>query len=93
MRGQLLNYSDLAKGTGMSAATMRQWISVLEASGLTVLLPPWFGNVGKRPAKSPRLYFCDNGLLCHLLNITDEGAFFTIRPGAGCGRTSSAPSF
>ncbi len=74
--GQLLNYSGLAKDTDMSAATMRQWISVLEASGVIVPPPPWLGNVGKRLVKSPKLYFCDNALLCHLLNITDEGAFF-----------------
>jgi predicted AAA+ superfamily ATPase len=73
--GQLLNLTDMAKDIGVSAKTIKSWIGALEASGIVYLLPPYFANVGKRLAKSPKLYFSDNGLLAHLLNITNRQAY------------------
>ncbi len=73
--GQLLNFTDMAKDIGVSAGTVKNWIGALEASGIVYLLPPYFANIGKRLAKSPKLYFSDNGLLSHLLNIADEQAY------------------
>ncbi|MFA7257112.1 MAG: ATP-binding protein [Kiritimatiellales bacterium] len=73
--GQLLNYADLSKDSGVSAPTIKSWISVLEASGIINLLPPFFANIGKRLVKAPKLYFSDTGLLSHLLNITDADAY------------------
>lgn len=67
---QLLNYSDLAKDLGVAVNTVKAWISVLEASGLILILPPYHSNLGKRITKSPKIYFCDNGLLASLLNIS-----------------------
>lgn len=72
--GQLLNYADISKDAGVSAPTIKSWISVLEASGIIYLLPPFFANIGKRLVKAPKLYFADTGLLSHLLNITDAEA-------------------
>ncbi len=45
---------------------------MLEASNQITLLEPWFANFGKRIVKSPKLYFCDSGLLCDLLGVTQE---------------------
>ena len=42
---------------------------MLQASYLVTLLPPYFENVSKRLVKSPKLYFCDPGLACYLLDI------------------------
>ncbi|MEQ9299544.1 MAG: ATP-binding protein [Cyclobacteriaceae bacterium] len=67
--GQLLNYSELSKGLGIAVNTVKSWIQVLEIAGLIFLLPPYHSNLGKRLIKSPKVYFCDNGLLCALLNI------------------------
>ncbi len=67
--GQLLNYADLARDTGVSANTVKTWINALEASGLVYILQPYHANIGKRLTKAPKLYFADHGLLCHLLNI------------------------
>ncbi len=67
--GQLLNYDSLANDVGVSATTIREWISLLEASYLIYLLPPYFVNVGKRLIKSPKLYFVDVGLAAYLLGI------------------------
>ena len=73
--GQLLNLTDMAKDVGVSAKTIKSWIGALEASGIVYLLSPYFANIGKRLAKSPKLYFSDNGLLAHLLNITNRQAY------------------
>jgi hypothetical protein len=72
--GQLLNCSDISKDIGVSAPTIKAWIGALEASGIVFLLSPFFANIGKRLVKAPKLYFADTGLLCHLLNITDQSA-------------------
>lgn len=67
--GQLINYANLAADVGVSAVTIREWISVLEATYILIRLEPYFENFGKRLIKSPKLYFVDTGLLCHLLGI------------------------
>lgn len=67
--GQLLNYSELSKDLGVAVNTVKSWVQVLEIAGLIFLLPPYHTNLGKRLIKSPKVYFCDNGLLCALLNI------------------------
>lgn len=67
--GQILNISDLAKDCGISAPTAKSWLSILEASFIVFRLEPYFENFNKRIIKSPKLYFCDTGLLCYLLNI------------------------
>jgi hypothetical protein len=67
--GQLLNLSSLANDCGITHSTARRWISVLEASFVVTLLRPYHENFNKRLVKSPKLYFLDSGLLCHLLRI------------------------
>ena len=71
--GQLLNLSGLAADCGISHTTARRWLSVLEASFIAIRLPPHFRNFNKRLVKSPKLYFLDTGLLCHLLRIREPG--------------------
>ncbi len=67
--GTLLNRSDLAAALGVSVPTVSAWISILEVTGQVLLVPPYFENFGKRLVKSPKLYFVDSGLACHLLGI------------------------
>jgi predicted AAA+ superfamily ATPase len=67
--GSILNKTEIAKDVGVSAKTIGEWISVLETSGQIVLLEPWFQNFSKRIIKSPKIYFCDSGLLCFLLGV------------------------
>lgn len=71
--GQLLNLSALAGEAGISHSTARAWLSVLEASYLIHLLPPYHRNFGKRLVKTPKLYFIDTGLAAWLLGIRDPG--------------------
>jgi predicted AAA+ superfamily ATPase len=70
--GKVVNYASLSNDIGVSAATAKNWISVLKASFVIHELPPFFENVGKRVIKSPKIYFVDTGLACHLLAITSE---------------------
>jgi predicted AAA+ superfamily ATPase len=68
--GQVLNVHSLAADAGVSDRTARDWLSVLEASHLVWLLPPWHENLGKRLTKAHKLYFCDVGLATWLIGIT-----------------------
>lgn len=70
--GQLLDKSSLAADVGVSSKAINSWLSVLVASNQLVLLEPWFANLGKRLVKTPKLYFTDTGLVCHLLGITPD---------------------
>lgn len=70
--GQLLNKAELARDVGISPSTAAEWISVLSASNQIVLLEPWFSNRTKSIVKSPKLYFCDTGLLLFLLGVHFE---------------------
>lgn len=67
--GGLLNYNTLANDLGVSQPTIKKWISILQASYIVFLLPPYYKNIGKRLIKTPKLYFYDTGLVCYLLGI------------------------
>ncbi len=71
--GQMLNKTDLAAPLGVSVPTISAWLSILETTGQILLIPPFYENFGKRLVKSPKLYFVDSGLACHLLGVTSEG--------------------
>jgi len=75
--GRLLNLSALGADCGVSHNTARSWLSVLETGFLVFRLPPLMRNVRKRLTKSPKLYFYDSGLLCHLLGIREPGQLAT----------------
>ena len=67
--GQTLSMNSLSSDVGVSLPTIKNWISVLEASNVVYLLRPFYRNYGKRLVKSPKLYFLDTGLLCFLAGI------------------------
>lgn len=70
--GQLLNYNDLAVSAGVSGATAREWIKVLQSMGIITLLEPYASNELKRLIKTPKLYFCDTGLCAYLSSWTSR---------------------
>lgn len=67
--GSIFNASELANEVGVSVNTISSWMSVLQASYIVFLLPPFFANVRKRLTKSPKIYFTDVGLASYLLEI------------------------
>ena len=77
--GQLLNISALANECDITFNTAKSWLSILESSYLVFLLQPYHQNRNKRLVKTPKLYFYDTGLLCHLLGINDAGQLETDR--------------
>lgn len=70
--GQVLNYSSLANDVGTSVPTIKNWISILEASYVVYLLNPHHKNFNKRIIKSPKLYFYDTGVVSFLLRIHSQ---------------------
>ena len=72
---QILNLSTYAKELGVDVKTIKRWISVLEASYLIFLLPPYYKNYGKRIIKSPKVYFYDTGLVSFLTGIHNKEIF------------------
>ena len=67
--GSIFNASEIANEVGVDSKTIHSWLSVLTASYIIYLLPPYYENISKRLVKSPKLYFTDPGLACFLLDI------------------------
>lgn len=64
---KLLNYAVMAKETGISIPTAKQWLGILERMGIVYLLQPAAFNGVKYVVKTPKLYFTDTGLAAYLL--------------------------
>ena len=79
---QMLNKTDIASALGVSVPTLTEWLNVLEMSGIIVRVPPYYRNAGKRLVKTPKVYFTDSGLACHLLGIR-SAAELAASPFAG----------
>lgn len=69
--GQLLNYSDIARDSDVSVVTAKNWMSILQASGLVYLLEPYSTNLTSRLVKTPKLYMLDTGLCAYLTQWPD----------------------
>ncbi len=80
--GQLLNATDIASTVGVDVTTVQGWLSVLQSSGVVHILRPFFSNTNKRLSKTPKLYFLDTGLACHLAAWNSPEA---LRRGAMAG--------
>lgn len=64
--GQMLNYASVAEQLEISASTVREWVSLLEASGIIYIMQPYTNSALNRAIKTPKLYFRDTGLVCFL---------------------------
>jgi predicted AAA+ superfamily ATPase len=69
--GQLLNLADIGRDLGIALNTVKQWMSILEATFQIIILRPYFVNIGKRLVKTPKVYFTDTGTLCYLAGLKD----------------------
>ena len=80
--GQMLNYANIAEEVGKDANTIRNWVSILEASGIVYILEPFANSALKRVIKTPKMYFRDTGLAAYLTRwLTPE----TLANGAMSG--------
>lgn len=81
--GQMVNYEGLSGTLGVSAVTVKSWLSVLEASYIIHFIEPDTNNLGKSVVKTPKLYFVDPGLMCYLLRLdTKEELLLDDHKGA-----------
>ncbi len=64
--GQMLNYSNVAEQIEMSVNTVKEWTSLLEASGIIYIMHPFSNSALNRAIKTPKVYFRDTGLVCFL---------------------------
>lgn len=80
--GKVLDYTSIANDVGVSADTVKLWVSILEITDIIVLLHPYYNSHLNRAIKSPKLYFRDTGLAAYLTSwLTSE----TLRNGAMSG--------
>ena len=67
--GAVAQLQSLASDVGVSHTTVREWLSVLEASYIVFRLEPFHANIRKRLVRTPKIYFYDVGLASHLIGI------------------------
>ena len=70
--GQMLNMESISREIGVTANTIKSWLSILESSFIIHLLEPDTNNLGRSIVKTPKLYFVDVGLMCYLLRIESK---------------------
>lgn len=68
--GQLFNASDIGNAIDADHKTVKAWLSILQASGIVRIVEPFFPNIEKRLTKTPKIFFMDTGLVCHLTRWT-----------------------
>ena len=80
-----LKYNEIANAIGISAPTAKEWVTILERSGIIFILRPYYNNITSRLVKTPKMYFMDTGLAAYLCrwpnaetleNGAMDGAFF-----------------
>lgn len=69
---QLLNYSELARDTGISVDTARRYLEYLRLSYQVILLQPYYRNLTSSVIKTPKLYWMDIGIWRHLSGFRGE---------------------
>jgi predicted AAA+ superfamily ATPase len=79
---QLLNLTDLSRDADIAVNTAKNWLSILQTSGIAYLLEPYHTNVTKRLVKTPKLYILDTGLCAYL---TEWSSPETLEAGAMSG--------
>ena len=80
--GQLFNASDVGNDIDADHKTVASWLSVLQASNIVRVVEPFWPNIGKSLTKTPKIYFMDTGLVCHLTRWTTPDQ---LRNGAVAG--------
>lgn len=80
--GQLLNASDIGNAVDVGHKTVKAWLSVLQASNIVRIVEPFWSNIDKRLTKTPKIFFMDTGLVCHLTRWTTPDQ---LRNGAAAG--------
>lgn len=67
-----LDYSEISRNVGIDVRTVKNWISILETSGIIKIIYPYAANISDRVIKTPKLYFMDTGLCAYLCGMPDS---------------------
>ena len=70
----VLNKAELSRTAGIEQKTLTNYLSLLEMVFQIKRVKPFSANLGKRFIKSPKLFFTDSGVLCHLLGLDSKEA-------------------
>ena len=68
-QGGLLNAASLARGLDVDGKTIAKYLALMVDLLLVRRLTPWHKNVGKRLAKSPKIFVRDSGVAHALLGL------------------------
>ena len=77
--GQMVNVAEIARDADINQTQAKNWLAILETLGIIFYLHPYSNNLLKRLVKTPKLYFYDTGLVCHL---TKWSSAETLESGA-----------
>ncbi len=77
--GQTVNYSDLAKHTGLSTPTLKNYLWYAEKTFILHSVSPYFTNKKKEIVRAPMYYALDLGLRNFLRGIYDDPADRGVR--------------
>jgi len=67
----IFKQTELARDIGLPQTTVNRYLNLLEVSCLLVRVPSFTRNLAKRIIKSPKIFFIDPGLTCHLMGKAD----------------------
>jgi uncharacterized protein len=70
LSGQEINYSKLGKDIGVTPATGKKWLSILNATYQHIEITPFSLNTVKKISSKPKGIISDSGLMCHSLVIS-----------------------
>lgn len=65
----MIDYAEISRSVGIDARTVKNWLSILETSGIIKILHPYAANLSDRVIKTPKLYFVDTGLCAYLCGM------------------------
>jgi predicted AAA+ superfamily ATPase len=71
LTGQMVNFKTLAEHSDIDQTTAKVWLRILETLGIVFYLRPYSNNVLQRTVSTPKMYFHDTGLVCHLVRWND----------------------
>lgn len=78
--GNLVNYHELGRTTGLSYQSIKKYLSFLEKTYICFLTRPYFSNKRVEIVKNPKVYFFDTGFRNH---IVDDARRISERVDAG----------
>lgn len=65
----MLDYAEISRSVGIDARTVKNWLSILETSGIIKIIHPYVPHLSNRVIKTPKLYFTDTGLCAYLCGM------------------------